>query len=248
MARQCLFCSNPVNSREHIWSDWILKDLKSAKPIRIRIGKRTDVWSDKPEVLVKCVCDQCNNGWMSRLESLNKPHMHSMMHDTPVALSPTQQKLLTRWAVLKAIIIEAVNRERTPFYDEGERFNLKPPSSFIPVGTSVWIGRSSINGFHAGGTDIWRQVDEVPKALHGCVTNIVVGRLFIQVLTVHALVRFAASRPSFECNSGTWDVNLLDVWPVFGERRWPPPVTFTARGPNSIGTVITRWNLGDNIA
>jgi hypothetical protein len=184
---------------------------------------------------------------MSDLENLNKPHIGSMMHDKPITLEPAQQKLLARWAVLKAMVIEATNRGRTPFYGTDERIGLKPPSSFFPVGTSVWIGRLSRKGFHAGGTDVWRQVDKVPKALHGCITTIIVGHLAIQVLTVHVLAMFAARRHNLEHTPGAWDVNLLDIWPVFGTRNWPPPVTFTLQGSNSIGTLINKWKVGENI-
>lgn len=184
---------------------------------------------------------------MSDLENSNKPQIRAMMHDKPINLGPAQQKLLARWAVLKAMIIEAANRERTPFYGADERIGLKPPSSFFPVGTSVWIGRLSRKAYHAGGTDIWRQIDQVPRAMHGCLTTIIVGHLAIQVLTAHVLPMFATSRPSFECNPGAWDINLLDIWPVFGARKWPPPVTFTFKGPNSIATLINRWKLGEDI-
>jgi hypothetical protein len=185
---------------------------------------------------------------MSDLETGNEPHMRPMMHDEPIVLEPIQQKLLARWAVLKAIVIEAANRKRAPFYGEAERDGLKPPLSFIPVGTSVWIGRLSGESFHAGGTEIWRQERDALKAVHGCVTTIIVGHLVIQVVTVHVLPISATSRLSLECNPGAWDVNLLNIWPVFGARKWPPPVTFTYSGSDSIAGLITRWNLGENIA
>lgn len=169
------------------------------------------------------------------------------MHDEPIVLIPTQQKLLARWAVLKAMLIEATNRKRTPFYGEAERVGLKPPSAVLPAETFVWTGRFSRSGCHAGGTDIWNQINKIPKALHGCLTTIIVGHLAIQVLTTHVFAMFAASRPSLECNAGAWDVNLLDIWPVFGARKWPPPVTFTLKGPNSIATLINKWKVGEDI-
>jgi hypothetical protein len=247
MARQCLFCPNSVNSREHIWSDWILEDLKLTQPIRIRIGKHTDVWTDNPEIRVNCVCRKCNNGWMSEVENQNKPHILPMMHGAAITLTPRQQKLLTRWAVLKAMVIDTANRRRLPFYSDEERVRLMPPSAVLPVRTSVWIGRFSRKGFHAGGTDIWRQVGKVPKALHGCLTTIIVGHLAIQALTLHVRAMFATEQHSLEHNPGAWDVNLLDVWPVFGERRWPPPVSFTHKGASSIGRLVTKWKVGEEI-
>jgi hypothetical protein len=48
-----------------------------------------------------------------------------MMNDETTILEPVQQKLLARWAVLKATIIEAANRGKAPFFIEEERYGLK---------------------------------------------------------------------------------------------------------------------------
>ena len=247
MAKQCLFCLKTVDSAEHIWSDWILEDLQLYTPIRIRIGRKTDRWKDNPEMLVNCVCQRRNNEWMSDLENENKPHMRLMMNDKSVILEPEQQKLLARWAVLKAIVIEATNRHRPPFYEERERKGLVPPSPFLPVGTAVWLGRIPMKGFHAGGTDIWRAINKIANALRGCVTTIIVGHLVFQALTVHVLPVFVSCRIVPECEPGTWDSKLLDIWPIFGTHRWPPPVSFARKGIDSIGWLILRYSLGENI-
>lgn len=247
MPRQCLFCENRVDSAEHIWSDWILKDLKPAEPIRRQIGRHTDVYTDDPEVLVRCVCQRCNNGWMSDFENENKPHISAMMHDHPITLEPLQQKSLTRWAILKAMILDAANRQRPRFYGEFERKSLKPPMLALPVSTLVWIGRFSNIGFHAGETAVWAAIDGIPKAMHGCVTNIVVGHLAIQVLTPHVPPMFCSRARDVEGRPGKWAQNLLDIWPVFGAVHWPPPLSFTRRGEDSIGALVYRWKVGQNV-
>lgn len=247
MPRKCLFCENPVDSAEHVWSDWILKDLKPAEPIRRQIGRHTDVYTDDPEVLVRCVCQRCNNGWMSDIENENKPQISAMMRDHPVVLEPLQQKSLTRWAILKAMIIEATNRQRPHFFSEFEKTSLKPPTSALPAASLVWIARFSNIGFHAGGTDIWAAIDGIPKAMHGSVTNIVVGHLAIQVLTPHVPPMFTSRARDVESRPGEWERNLVNIWPVFGAVHWPPSLSFTLQGPDSIGALINRWKLGQNI-
>lgn len=185
---------------------------------------------------------------MSDIETENKPHMLQMIRDHRITLGPQQQKSLTRWAILKAMVLEGADRGRVPFYDQHERHSLKPLSSFIPVDTRVWIGRYSELGFHAGGTGIFRPLENVPGAIHGHVTTIVVGHLAIQVLTVHILPMFAhrGSIP-LEDNPWKWDVSLLDIWPVFGDARWPPAVSFTTKWPDSIGRLVFRWKVGTDI-
>ena len=248
MAKQCLFCPRTVDSAEHVWSDWILQDLKPVHPIHIRIGKTISKWVDKPEVRVKCVCQKCNNGWMSDIENENKPHMLAMMNGEPIVLESQQQKLLTRWAVLKATVIDGSSKRRIPFYSESERVSMKPPLRAIPVGTFAWIGRLSVKAFHAGLTDTFGGVDNVPKAFQGCITIIVVGHLVIQVLTMHVLPTFATRRLCPVYKPGAWDVNLLDIWPVFGEECWPPRFSFELKGTtHHIAGLINRWKIGEDI-
>src|SRR5579864_5161898 len=136
MSRKCLFCPNPVDSAEHLWSDWILEDLKPVEPIHIKFGKTFAKWVDDPEVRIRCVCQRCNNGWMSSIESENKPHMLAMMNDKSTLLAPTQQKLLTLWAILKAMVLDGSSRSLcSHVYTASERGAMKPPSRSLPVGT-----------------------------------------------------------------------------------------------------------------
>jgi len=248
MAKQCLFCPRAVDSAEHVWSDWILEDLKPVQPIHITIGKTMSKWVDNPEVRVRCVCQKCNNGWMSDIENENKPHMLAMMNDKPTVLQPKQEKLLTRWAILKAMVIDGSSKRRTPFYSESERSGMKPPLRSLPVGTITWIGRLSVKAFHAGLTDTFGEIRNVPKAFHCCVTTIIVGHLVIQVVTMHVIAPFATLRVHPVDNPGAWDVNLLELWPVFGDKSWPPPFSFGLKGTtHHIARLVNRWKIGENI-
>ena len=158
MAKQCLFCPRPVDSAEHLWSEWILDDLKPTQPIHIKIGKTKAKWVHNPEVRIKCVCQNCNSSWMSDLENENEPHILAMMHGNSTILKPAQQRSLARWSILKAMVIDGSSPKRIPFYSSSERIDMKPPSSFIPVGTIAWIGRLSVKAFHAGLTDTFGEI------------------------------------------------------------------------------------------
>ena len=104
---------------------------------------------------------------------------------------------------------------------------MKPPLRSLPVGTLTWIGRLSIKSFHAELTDTFGEINHIPKAFHSSVTTIIVGHLVIQTVTMHALPQFATMHPRPICKPGAWDVNLLEIWPAFGDNRWPPQFTFT---------------------
>ena len=247
MGRQCLFCTNSVNSKEHVWSDWILEDLKLATSVRITVGKKPSVWIDKPEIKIKCVCKTCNNEWMSDLETSNKPAIRAMMNDDSCYLTEKDQHRIALWAVMKAMVVDTVNRDRKCFYSTLERTQLRTPTSVIPVGTLVWLGRFTVKAFHAGGADVWGQIDEIPKAFQCCVTTIVVGHLVCQILSAHVLQSLPYQKIGVGCKYGAWDVNLLDIWPINGPLQWPPELSFTQKGPDSIATLVNRWKSGGNV-
>jgi hypothetical protein len=246
MPQQCLFCPNPVDSAEHIFSDWILKDLKAATSIRVTIGRHS-AWVKNPNVKVKCVCATCNNGWMSRVEESNKFAIRAMINDDPCGLTKRDQEKLSRWAMLKAMVLDYCNPKRALFYTQTERESLKNSSSGIPDRTLVWMGRFSRKGFHVGGTDTLGEIEEIPKAGHGCVTTIVVGHLVMQVLTFHVIGQFASQQVNIGCKMGNWRSNLLDIWPSTSLLRWPPDILFTERGSDSIVTLINRWKIGEDV-
>lgn len=205
-------------------------------------------WVDNPEVRVRGVCQNCNNGWMSDIENENKPHMLAMMNDRRTVLHPTQQKLLTRWAILKAIVIDGSSKRRTPFYSESERSGMKPPLRSLPVNTLTWIGRLSVKAFHAGLTDTFGEINNIPKSFRCCVTTIIVGHLVIQVATMHVIAPFATFRTHPTVKPGASDVNLLDIWPVFGDKSWPPRFSFGLKGmTHHIAQLINRWKIGEDI-
>lgn len=219
--------------------------------MRITRGKIKSEWIDNSRVRVKAVCKKCNNGWMSDIEGENKPHMFAMMNDKRTVLEPVAQKLLTRWAILKAMVIDGSSPvKRTPFYSECERTNMRPPLRALPIGTLVWLGRIPVRSLHVGLGDTFGEISNVPKAFHNCITTIVVGHLVIQVLTMHVLPMFATTRIKPICKPGAWDVNLLDIWPAFGNKTWPPAFSLILKGPpweHHVGGLITRWSIGEDI-
>ena len=63
--RQCLFCDQPANTKEHVWPDWILERLKGERKIIVageRDGRPLRVTGIKPELKARFVCATCNNG------------------------------------------------------------------------------------------------------------------------------------------------------------------------------------------
>lgn len=250
MPRQCLFCPNPANSLEHVWPGWILESLRANQSVRHSIGKNPPFEVDNPAVKVRAVCRQCNNGWMSDLESTNKPLIGSLIHDVSLPLDSTQQSNLAAWMIKVAMLIDFMNRERPQFYRTEERTSLRAHLA-IPDGTTIWIGRNpTSNSFHAGGTDVWFDKGAVTKVAHGNVTTVIIGHLAIQSLTIHTLISGYpnGSFNDVKIKGGQWDKLLCLAWPLGSRVNWPPPVSFTSRGALSIAGLMERWRVGKNVA
>jgi hypothetical protein len=245
MAKQCLFCANEANSKEHLWSDWILQRL-GTQPTRIKMGKAPATTMDHSVVEVRCVCIPCNGKWMSALESENIPIIGRLMENTATPLDTAQQTSLALWAVMKAMVLDAVNaKNRGHFFtrDECEELRLQRR---IPDKTVVQIGAYVRKGYSADGTIVWLDFPSAPKAAKASVSTFVIGHLVIQVVTVH-------HEPQHEndpvggvaIGDGEWDKLLLRIWPAGTQPvTWPPQATFANSGSSSILTLQSRWRMG----
>ena len=80
--RNCLFCDEAANSREDAWPRWLLKRSRkgTSGPIRARIGDQPErVYHSERPLAAKVVCQGCNNGWMSDLESRARDVIEPML-------------------------------------------------------------------------------------------------------------------------------------------------------------------------
>jgi hypothetical protein len=245
MGRQCLFCDRKADSREHLWAAWILERVKK-QPIRHSIGKSPVKTLARPEMKIRTVCEPCNNGWMSALEEQNIPLMACLLQDISAPLDASQQSSLAVWTLKTAMVLDSMNkRDRSFFYERSECEKLRLTST-IPARTNIWIGRYSMSGLGAFGTDLWIVMPDGPRIAKGCATTIIVGHLAIQVLAIHVLPEYK-DRIINEISpkAGQWDDLLLPIWPV-GSRpvTWPPRLTFTNSGSLSIAHLMERWRIG----
>ena len=229
--RQCLFCDQQANSREHVWPDWILEALKTKQKVAV-VGYMDELKltliGRKPELLAKFVCKTCNHGWMSQLESANKPLLGAFLRDITAPIDPVQQRSIAQWALKTAMVMGAVGSRKTAFYTQQERENLRTAFA-IPPNTSVWLGRYTGRAELAfTGTHGWSTKPDDPKVIHAYVTTILFGRIAVQVFSAHA----PDGHPSVVINArpGPWNGLLVRVWPAATRTiAWPPQLTFDER-------------------
>ncbi|MGD0945352.1 MAG: hypothetical protein ABR972_13925 [Acidimicrobiales bacterium] len=121
-ARQCIFCSNPADSYEHIFANWINKifDPKAIGPIGcevvqyspdgtiVRAYQASQVAGHRHRI----VCSDCNGdkrgGWMSDLEGDISPLLTPVIKGQPRIFDPVAQLLIATWAIKTAMVAETI--------------------------------------------------------------------------------------------------------------------------------------------
>jgi hypothetical protein len=249
--RLCIFCGKPADDKEHVWPDWALQRLKGKRqPMKGFIGKRKiEFGGSNPHLRIRCVCGECNHGWMSQLENINIPVIGSLMQDISFSLDRQQQWYVAAWAIKTSMVMQASTaRSDAPFYNRAEHEQLRL-SLAIPALTQAWLGRySGENRLGIYGTYFWEggRPNE-PGTIHGCANTIFVGCLAIQVLTLRS-PRDNSNRPiTVEPSTGPWETLLASIWPPSGSVTWPPRRSFRDKNPFPWPALVKRWSTGETI-
>jgi hypothetical protein len=84
--RKCVFCGNTNLSNEHIFAQWLLRELgimdaqvkmTHANVVGMEISNRKHPFS---KLVNGLVCKTCNNGWMSSMEDDCQQHIINLMN------------------------------------------------------------------------------------------------------------------------------------------------------------------------
>jgi hypothetical protein len=255
--RQCIFCENPADSREHYVPDWILQSINIKVEVARSVGDFPPVWFSNPRqnMKVRSVCEDCNLGWMTTLEQESKPIISPFLHGSDVAtpMDRTQQSVIARWAVKTAMVGETIAPPPPKigryFYtrDECERLRL---TSSLPRKTAVWLGKFSGLGLFGRGTHVWDNAKGNPiqqPGIHGHIFTLVLNHLTIQVLTVHVLPEDDTTSLPVDQNDapcGDWNDLTVTVWPILGTVWYPPTRIFSESETCWIGALLNRFKVG----
>lgn len=113
----CIFCGAVPLTREHLWPDWLRRELEIKQPFPHRIEQERDgvetrdVSFETPPFnqTVKAVCAACNGGWMSEIEAAAKPLLQSLIRAEGRRLDRGEQRVLAQWAFLKACVFDELH-------------------------------------------------------------------------------------------------------------------------------------------
>jgi hypothetical protein len=167
VAKACLFCGSDgasALSKEHVIPQWLLKHLKLPEDDKLFQGvasSANDTLVESPRIhssfnfVQGHVCEECNNGWMSRLEATAKPILVPLIDRvrTIESLAEEEAEIVGKWTCKTAymhswaaLLKKPVQREHLePLLGNdgkpaegvivvGMQADLKQPSSYIQMG------------------------------------------------------------------------------------------------------------------
>lgn len=241
--RWCLFCSHRASTKEHVFPLWLIAALNPGALATIHSERGSQPprqWRGN-EVSAKCVCDRCNNGWMSTLEGRMKSDAPLLLGNGTGQIDLAAQTMVAVWATKTAMVFEALRVDPPWFYSDRER-DLFRLQGRPPARTTVWIGKcAGHTGVYCSAFDMNGHVFGTDQATACYLTTMAFGSLAIQI----ASGRFPDSIPmtatiSVEETEGPWEQALTRVWPVASATvSWPPPVHLA--GLSGLEALEERW-------
>jgi hypothetical protein len=229
----CIFCGSSGLSSEHVWPKWAWNLIPKARaknherlhtltPGPNAPTRREAKPHAGPSITVKArvVCKQCNNGWMSLLESKVRPFLTPLILGQLTTISVEGLSIVARWLVMKFMVIEFL-RPIPPIALQSERLAIMQGD--IPPTWQLWLG------FHLSekwATAIWTETASItilanekdnqasPPSFDKNTQSISfgIGNLFVQ--TIHSTV--AGLEYNFQANA------LRHLWPIRSNLIWPP--------------------------
>lgn len=234
MPESCAFCGSagPL-TREHVFGQWVSRTGLDLAPMRHYAGPLNALPRDMGEQppyrqTVRTVCASCNNGWMSKLETLVQRVLTPLILDEPGTIALDDQAAVATWVqktALTAMLLSSKEQRENGYglspseYKElyARRELMRPPDA-----SQFWVGRfEGVNGFSAVRvTPLTVRIPGFPEPRlpQGYAMTIVLGALIL-----HG-VRFTAPGLQADTTSG---LGMPQLWPSETSVAWPTGQTYT---------------------
>jgi hypothetical protein len=232
----CIFCKNLADSKEDLFPRWILRSVDTREPLYRQSGDAPPEITEDQEVRIPCVCQKCNNTWMSGMETTVKKFLGPMIEDLSFPLDRQNQQNLAEWAVKGAICNDAVDIHPR-FFTESECQEFRQKRS-IPDRTRVFAARFTGRSLDSNGVDFTLIEPNTGEVLvRGHIYNVMVGHVVLQVLSWHPEPQEKDKIIQFRAADGPWDKLTAQIWPIEKKSvNWPPP--------KSLSTVLDVTHYG----
>lgn len=237
---ECAFCGEDGRlTDEHVFPEWLRIMLPEPEPearnIRTLGEGNAEGYSEKkrdegprsvPSV-VKIVCErQCNNGWMSRLETEAKTYLEPLIFGRQCQLRTRDQRLIAFWAAKTMMVAEYTDPRTQATTTEQRRFlyNHREDLQLPPV-IRIWMGYRTLReplrfGYSHRGLRIspklWkRPVNARLEDPNVQQTTFHIGRLLLVVVST------SLNLPRFGVGFGDFENALRPIYPRPSHFRWP---------------------------
>jgi hypothetical protein len=245
--RACIFCRRTPLTGEHLWPDWLGRELEIREPFSIRIEQEKDgletrdISFEAPpfDQQVRAVCEKCNSGWMARMEEEAKPMLWPLIHAEGRRLDRDEQRVLARWALLKACVFDEVHPEAR-VVPEAHRQHLyehkDPPANGLWVLLATYEAQE-LRHYASQGLLFGEGAGRAPTAPTVYFVTITVGALVVQV--IGSLV------PSLSFGGVPYladELGVVEIWPT------SPCIEFEQRRVMTHDTMVGFTKLLYNVA
>jgi hypothetical protein len=241
---RCIFCGGGNLSKEHFWPEWaspllpnypinqhVEHSLTISNKTRINAqkirNKPGNAWTKK----IRVVCEACNNGWMSELETAAKPLLTPLILGRSSTITESAVSIIAQWITLKTLVGEQnITGDAVVTKEEREkfRFNLTIPENF-----QIWIGCCGVDGWQ---TAYWRHAATVslspeikPKHKFKNIHTVTFGIGILLVSVLHTTVQDLGLTYNYD-QKGL----MTSLLPLSGPIVWPLPRYLTGIEANFI--------------
>jgi hypothetical protein len=224
--RKCLFCSNNANSLEDAWPHWMTNQFKASQLSEAQLERRGikhKPWRvHQPELKVRYVCQPCNNGWMSQLESQAKHFLQPLLIGEHCSLDISGKTTVALWSLKTSMVLEALDQPSKRAYTQQEREQLRTQCA-IPWRTSVWLASSINPSIFLSCKNRHLNADD-EKNISGVSITMAFAHLVLQVLTIRVPPDVGpTTQVTTNVRRGPWDQATVQIWPAKPiQTEWPP--------------------------
>ena len=260
-AQHCIFCGDRKATKEHVWSQWISREIIGAgnglPGFTHTIGRVNETGAREIldeggahliNVKPRCACEACNNGWMRKLEEHCRPQLSPMIHGNGIHLPKDARSTIAAWCVLKAMVFEyafraadrKIPREAHDWIYKQRSERLAPPEM------SVWLGAYRGESQEAGLA--WHR--HAPASRDGKVfvhtywISVLVGHLVFQVAGFSPLQNWKIENPHED------GCALMRIWPpdIDTTKKWPPSRILTDKSFHWVTDIPSEFGVTGRLA
>jgi hypothetical protein len=237
VSRNCAFCPSTAKlTAEHLWSDWMNALLPGKKRFKEKNtqGQIIRKWgSDDLNWKAKVVCGECNNGWMSDIESDHaKPALADLISGKRnIPINDNRARSIALFCFKTAAVFDLISKNHAPFFRREERYAFRDTLT-IPSNVGMWMVHFAPVGEGRVHTGYLAASLSPAHYFQMYVCTFGAEHFVFQLVAARTADRFVPT-PGFEYLA-------VPFWPRFGPNfRWPPFLSL--RNDDDFQALSLRW-------